>query len=50
VVVEGNTSGFQPFFGLDAAQAEGRGGGGAFVQPGQTEVQLQVQVTYRVSR
>jgi uncharacterized protein len=50
VVAEGNTGGFQPFFGFDAAQAEGRGGGGAFVQPGQSEVQLQVQVTYSITR
>jgi uncharacterized protein len=49
VVAETNFGGPIPFFAYDQA-AEGRGGGGAFVQPGQTEVQVQVQVTYRISR
>lgn len=50
VVVAENVYGGAIPFAADMAQSEGRGGGGAFVQPGQTEVQIQVQVTYRIVR
>ncbi len=37
-------------FPMYATDSAGRGGGGSFVAPGQTDVQIQAQVTYRLVR
>lgn len=48
IVAETQFGGVQPF-GFDS-RAQGMGGGGAVVAPGQTNVQIQVSVTYSISR
>ncbi len=48
VVSEAQTGGFLPYASV-SARAQG-GGGGAVVTPGQTDVQIQVSVTYQIAR